>query len=104
MRRYELLRLAMRSRGMTGKDAGTVTGLSAVSVSARMTGQQPWSMEEAYANKRYCKFDYLRQGWRTMKRYYTVTMDDGNVYGIPAEIIADDYARYRKSVEQESER
>lgn len=39
-----------------------------------------------------------------MKRYYTVTMDDGNVYGIPAEIIADDYARYRKSVEQESER
>lgn len=48
MRRYELLRLAMRSRGMTGKDAGTVTGLSAASISARMTGQQPWSMEEAY--------------------------------------------------------
>lgn len=48
MRRYELLRLAMRSRGMTGKDAGTVTGLSAASISARLTGQQPWSMEEAY--------------------------------------------------------
>lgn len=29
-----------------------------------------------------------------MKRYYTVTMNDDNVYGIPAEIIADNYAKY----------
>ena len=29
-----------------------------------------------------------------MKRYYTVTMPNGDIYGIPAHVIADNYANY----------
>lgn len=32
-----------------------------------------------------------------MSRYYTVAMDDGNVYGIPADVIADRYAKHMTS-------
>lgn len=33
-----------------------------------------------------------------MKRYYAVTMENGDEYGIPAEVIADNYARYYASL------
>ena len=29
-----------------------------------------------------------------MKRYYAVTMSNGDIYGIPAHVIADNYANY----------
>ena len=29
-----------------------------------------------------------------MKRMYAVTMSNGDVYGIPAEVVADNYAKY----------
>lgn len=29
-----------------------------------------------------------------MKRIYAVTMDNGDIYGIPASVIADNYAKY----------
>ena len=29
-----------------------------------------------------------------MTRYYVVTMENGDVYGIPAEVIADNFAKY----------
>ena len=29
-----------------------------------------------------------------MKKYYAVTMENGDVYGVPAELIADNYAKY----------
>lgn len=32
-----------------------------------------------------------------MKRMYAVTMENGDVYGIPAEVIADNYAVYYAS-------
>lgn len=31
------------------------------------------------------------------KNIYAVTMENGDVYGVPAEIIADDYAKYYES-------
>lgn len=34
------------------------------------------------------------EGGTMMKRYYAVTMPNGDIYGIPAHVIADNYANY----------
>ena len=36
-----------------------------------------------------------------MKRYYAVTMENGDVYGVPAEVIADNYAKYYQENNEE---
>ena len=37
-----------------------------------------------------------------MKKYYSVTMGNGDVYGIPAEVIAENYARFYEKINDES--
>lgn len=37
-----------------------------------------------------------------MKRYYAVTMENGDVYGVPAEVIADNFAKYYKENHDEN--
>lgn len=45
---YNYLRGRLRQLGYQNKDLAPVLGIGAASVSHRMTGRQPWSLDEMY--------------------------------------------------------